>query len=312
MFTATSKRSWQQVVILNSNYNFNIMRSIILLIGILAVLSCKTTKQGSDASGYNEPPPKTVMDAMDPELNLVTDVTWASPEGFDLTMDIYTPNTGRTNYPVIVMFHGGGWLINDKSIMKEPADYLARHGEYVVCNVNYRLLVDQENTVTIDEIIEDAFGAVLWVKSNIAKYKGDPSRLIVTGDSAGGHLASMVATHGDRLSSEGIKGEPWGFNPSWLPANTSAEQIARDQGLEVQAAIISYGAYDLTKRVSDGFETSSNIFWTLAQAEPRGLFGKGTTFDSHPELYERASANYNLLAAKDKTFPPMLFTAGER
>jgi hypothetical protein len=48
---------------------------------------------------------------------LQKDILWASPEGFDLTMDIYTPEFDLDHYPVLVIFHGGGWLINDKSIM---------------------------------------------------------------------------------------------------------------------------------------------------------------------------------------------------
>jgi hypothetical protein len=54
------------------------------------------------------------------------------------------------------MFHGGGWLINDKSIMDQAAKYMASNGEYVVCNVDYRLLGDQGNTVTLNEIVNDA------------------------------------------------------------------------------------------------------------------------------------------------------------
>jgi acetyl esterase/lipase len=102
----------------------------------------------------------------------VSDVKWASPRGFDLTMDIYTPQTGRKKYPVIIMYHGGGWLINNKSIMDEASAWLAGNGEYVVCNVNYRLLGDLDNSVTMDEIVGDAFGALLWVKENIKKYGG--------------------------------------------------------------------------------------------------------------------------------------------
>jgi acetyl esterase len=116
------------------------------------------------------------------------DILWASPKGFNLTMDIYTPTTGKASYPVIIMFHGGGWLINNKNIMTQSAAYLATNGEYVVCNVNYRLLGDLNNTVKMNEIVEDAFGAVLWVKDNISTYKGDATKIIVTGDSAGGQL----------------------------------------------------------------------------------------------------------------------------
>ena len=133
----------------------------ILSIGLmLASISCQP--KNSEEKGNEVKTP----------IILTENVLWASPKGFDLTMDIYTPNTDKSDYPVIIMFHGGGWLINDNSIMQQSAEYLATNGEYVVCNVNYRLLGDLNNTVTINEIVEDAFGAVLWVKEHIKKYKG--------------------------------------------------------------------------------------------------------------------------------------------
>ena len=71
----------------------------------------------------------------------------------------------------MIIFHGGGWLINDNSIMDQMSQYLATNGKYVICNVNYRLLSDIENSVTLDEIVEDAFGAVIWIKNNILNIK---------------------------------------------------------------------------------------------------------------------------------------------
>lgn len=144
--------------------------------------------------------------------SVAENVLWASPGGFDLTMDIYTPRLGKELLPVIVMFHGGGWLINDNSIMDQSAAYLATNGGYVVCNVNYRLLVDNDNRVTMNQIVEDAFGAVLWVQDHISHYGGDPMRLTVTGDSAGGHLAAMIVNSGHQLTSSGFAGQPLGFS----------------------------------------------------------------------------------------------------
>ena len=121
---------------------------------VLALASCSENqelRQNNDPDRYT----------------LVEDVLWASPAGFDLTMDIYTPKSGKDSYPVVVMFHGGGWMINDKSIMDQASAYLATHGEYVICNVDYRLLVDNDNSVTMNQIVDDVFGAVLWVKDHI-------------------------------------------------------------------------------------------------------------------------------------------------
>lgn len=241
-----------------------------------------------------------------------SDVRWASPKGFDLTMDIYTPNTGKASYPVIIMFHGGGWLINNKSIMNEASAYLANNGEYVVCNVNYRLLPDQNNTVKMNEIVEDVFGAVLWVKENIGRYKGNPGQIIVTGDSAGGHLATMVVVQGQNLESDGFAGPTLGFNPSYLPAGKTAEQVANENGLAVQAAMISYGAFDLYGSALNGFEKESNIFWTMGKAKPRGLFGNGINPTDNPAPYKQVSPLFVIPKASERKLPPMLFTVGSK
>lgn len=260
--------------------------------------------------------PKSIMPTPNATANLPysveKDIVWASPQGFDLAMDIYTPKTGKRAYPVIVMFHGGGWLLNNKSIMNEAAEYLATHGDYVVANVDYRLLVDQQNTVTMNQIIEDAFGAVLWVKSNIDQYKGDPDKVIVTGDSAGGHLASSVLMMSDQLSSKGFSNGTDGFNPTWLPEGKSAEDIVRENGLNIQAAMISYGAFDIYAAAKGNFEQPGNMFWTMANAQPRGIFGPDISVTTHPEYYQKVSPVYNIPAASDRNLPPMLFTVGEK
>ena len=52
------------------------------------------------------------------------DIVWASPGGFGLTMDIYSPKKGEGPFPVLVIYHGGGWLINDKSIMDQMVEII--------------------------------------------------------------------------------------------------------------------------------------------------------------------------------------------
>jgi acetyl esterase/lipase len=133
------------------------------------------------------------------EFKVHKDITWASPKNVPLTVDIYVPATGKKNYPVLVIYHGGGWLINNNSIMNSMSEYIASHGEVIVANMNYRLLSNSNNTTNLNEIIEDAFGGVLWVKDNIAQYGGDPKRIAVTGDSAGAHLTAMVLLSGRKL-----------------------------------------------------------------------------------------------------------------
>ena len=189
------------------------------------------------ACGSPQQEPKAHNDPS--RYSLAEDVLWASPGGFDLTMDVYTPVGDNGPYPVLMIFHGGGWLINDKSIMDQMAQYIATNGEYVVCNVDYRLLADQANTVTLDQIIGDVVGSVLWVKERISQYGGDPTQLAVTGDSAGAHLSAAVVNLGNRLSAEPYSEDNLAFKPSYLPQAMTAQQVADSRGVKVQAAQIA-------------------------------------------------------------------------
>lgn len=237
-------------------------------------------------------------------------IEFAKPDNVPLTLDIYVPQTGKKSYPVLVIYHGGGWLINNNSIMHDMATKVAREGEMLVANMNYRLLGDQNNSVTMNQIVEDAFGGLLWVKEHIAKYGGDPERIAITGDSAGGHLVTMILTRGRQLESDGFAGASLGFNPSYLPAGKTAEQIAREDGLKVQAAVVSYGAFDLYFAAQGGFETASNGFWKFANATPRGLFGNDINLNDHPEYYKAVSPIYFVPKASDYPLPPQFVHVG--
>jgi len=218
---------------------------------------------------------------------IVKDLVWTQVAGQPLKLDIYAPalNTIGGQAPVLIVYHGGGWLVNNKSIMDQMSDYVASHSELMVVNVDYRLLSANQNTTRMNQIVEDALGAVAWVKSHIAGYGGNPDKVAVTGDSAGGHLAAMVLMATDKLSVTGFTQGPIGFNPSYIPPGTSLDQL----DLQVQAAVISYGALDLFSPRFDNFETAENGFWKWGNAEPRGIFGPGIDKTSQPEYYRALS-----------------------
>lgn len=240
----------------------------------------------------------------------IADVEWGKPKGFSLTMDIYVPKTEKSSLPVLVIFHGGGWLINNKSIMNQMSEYIVQHSEYIVCNVNYRLLGDNGNTTMMNEIVEDVLGAVLWVKVNIGKYNGDPTKIAVTGDSAGGHLAAMIVNSGNRLESKGFDGPTLGFNPTYLPRGKSAEDIIKEGGLEVQAAILSYGAFDMYAACLGGLEKAGNYFWAFSGNIPRGIFGNEFSVQKNPDMYKAVSPIYNIPNISERKLPPQLAIVG--
>ena len=273
------------------------MKLLVCLVATLFLYSCAESPE--------------LLENNNPEkYTLVKDILWASPDGFDLTMDVYTPTSGKISYPVVVMFHGGGWLINNKSIMDQSAAYLATNSDYVVCNVNYRLLSDHDNTVTLNQIVEDVFGAILWVKENIGEYEGDSTRVAVTGDSAGAHLSAMIVNKGTQLSSRAFSVDSPKFHPSYLPPAKSAEEIAAENGLEVQAAILSYGAFDIYQSAIGGFESIRNPFWLVSLSLGRGIFGDHFNVQDHPELYKALSPLYNIPRSTEHHLPPQLLTVG--
>ena len=241
---------------------------------------------------------------------VASNVHWSAPEGFDLSMDIYTPRSGKASFPVLVIFHGGGWLINDKSIMEQAAKYMVSNGEYVVCNVDDRLLGDQGNTVTLNEIVNDAFGAVLWVKKILRVTAAIPGGSRTNRRQCRCYLAAAVVNLGSNLSSNRYSRDKLAFQPSYLPAGTTAEQIAAENGLAVQVAILSYGVFDLSGRAGSGFESWKNPFGIFGGAMPRGVFGSDYSVQSHPELYDGVSPAHNIPAATERLLPPQLLTVG--
>ncbi|MBD5278322.1 MAG: alpha/beta hydrolase [Bacteroides sp.] len=110
-----------------------------------------------------------------------------------LKLDIHHPADAE-GLPVIVWFHGGGLTGGQKFI---PAELMDRG--YVVVAPNYRLIPD----VSVTECIDDAAEAVDWVLRNISAYGGDPSKVIVSGHSAGGFLTSMIGLDKSRLAEYG-------------------------------------------------------------------------------------------------------------
>ena len=147
-------------------------------------------------------------------------------------------------------------------------------------------------------------------KKYCALRRRSPAGRALTGDSAGAHLAAAVVNLGSNLSSNRYSRDKLAFQPSYLPAGTTAEQIAAENGLAVQAAILSYGVFDLSGRAGSGFESWKNPFWYFGGAMPRGVFGSDYSVQSHPELYDGVSPAHNIPAATERLLPPQLLTVG--
>lgn len=102
---------------------------------------------------------------------------------------IYTPKSGTAPFPVIVYYHGGGWVIANLDTYGPSAQGLCEQTGAVVVSVAYRQAPEHKFPTAHD----DSFKAYQWVVSNAASIKGDPARVAVAGESAGGNLACAVS-----------------------------------------------------------------------------------------------------------------------
>jgi acetyl esterase/lipase len=108
----------------------------------------------------------------------------------ETVLDILQPKEQSTEKrPGVILIHGGGWVNGTKEQRVEYAalKYVA-HG-FVVANVEYRLA----SVAPAPAAVSDVLKAAQWFHKNAGKYRVDTNRIVVTGDSAGGHLALMVA-----------------------------------------------------------------------------------------------------------------------
>jgi acetyl esterase len=130
------------------------------------------------------------------EVASVTDRTVPGPGG-DLPVRVYVPASpdgvaageGAAARPVLVWFHGGGWVIGDLETADGTVRAMANGAGTVVVSVDYRLAPEHPFPAAVD----DALAAVRWVADNAAELGVDPARLAVGGDSAGGNLAAVVS-----------------------------------------------------------------------------------------------------------------------
>jgi acetyl esterase/lipase len=101
---------------------------------------------------------------------------------------VYTPD-GKGPFPVIVYFHGGGWVIADKDVYDGGARGLERQANAIVLSVDYRLAPEHKFPAAWD----DALASYKWALKEAASLNGDPSRIALAGESAGGNLAMATA-----------------------------------------------------------------------------------------------------------------------
>jgi acetyl esterase len=121
------------------------------------------------------------------ELASVTDREIPGPAG-PIPVRVYRP-AGDAPKPVVVYYHGGGWVLGSLETHDGTCRRLADGADAVVVSVDYRMGPEDR----FPAAVEDSYAALTWVAANAAELGADAARLVVAGDSAGGNLAAVTS-----------------------------------------------------------------------------------------------------------------------
>ena len=121
------------------------------------------------------------------ELPKIINQTIPGPAG-EIPIRIYIPVENKI-LPVALFFHGGGWVQGNLDSHDNVVRYLAARSGCIMVSVDYRLAPENP----FPAAVEDAYTALTWVEGNAKSFKGDPTKIAVMGDSAGGNLSAVVA-----------------------------------------------------------------------------------------------------------------------
>lgn len=162
------------------------------------------------------------------EFDLRRDVEYVVHGGQSLKGDLYTPRADG-KYPAVIAIHGGGWQLGSAAGYQYWGPWLAARG-HVLFAITYRF--SKPGQKSFPDAVQDVRAAIQFLKGRAAELKVDPARIALMGDSAGGHLAALVALAGEHPAfKDGNKGDPFGNLPT-----------------EVKAAIPVYGVFDMAEQ----------------------------------------------------------------
>lgn len=220
------------------------------------------------------------------------DVTYKVVDDISLKMDIYYPVKRAGKLPAVVYIHGGGWYSGDKTggAGQDDIPELVDRG-YIVASVNYRLAPEYKFPAQI----EDIKCAIRFLRENAAVYGIDTAHIGAFGDSAGGHLASLL---GVTDAAAGFQGLGW----------------YDEQSDKVQAVVNMFGPADLTLNFQkDRSLLIEHVFGTIdenssiiRQASPISY----VSFDDPPFLIIHGDKDNEICPCQSEILYQKLVSAG--
>jgi acetyl esterase/lipase len=152
------------------------------------------------------------------------DTSWVENKHLDIPyasvsknqkLNVYLPNKGKGPFPVILVVHGGGWMMGDRTDMHIAPMLEGLKRGYAVVSTGYRLSGEAKFPAQIRDVKE----AVRWIRLHAKEYNLDGSRIAAWGESAGGHLVALLGTSVTSLdASETVPSAKIQAVVAWFPA----------------------------------------------------------------------------------------------
>jgi acetyl esterase/lipase len=209
------------------------------------------------------------------DVERIRDIPYHRARGITLKLDVYRNRSRPQNCPVLLEIHGGGWVVGSKNQQGIPMMLRMAAQGWMCVSANYRL----SPHATFPEHLIDLKHAIRWIREHAAEYGGDPDFVIVAGQSAGGHLASLLA-----------------LTPNQPELQPGIENV----DTRVRGCVSFYGVYDFTDRYA---------LWRnpeLARLLEEQVLK--TALDEDREAYEKASP----MSHVSPDDPPFLVIHGNR
>jgi len=210
-----------------------------------------------------------------PDVERLRDIEYAREGGRPIRLDVYRRKDRPTGCPTILQVHGGAWILGSKNEQGIPLMLELASRGWVCVNANYRL----SPRATFPDPLIDLKRAIAWIRKHGPEYGANPDFLVVTGGSAGGHLAALVA----------------------LTANCPEYQPGfEDVDTSVRACVPFYGVYDFTDR--HGHYRNPGLLRLLERRVMK------QRFSDSPEAFHRASP----MSCVTASAPPFFVIHGDR
>lgn len=174
------------------------------------------------------------LNALAPEVAEVADRTIDGPDGA-LRLRLYRPE-GVGPFPVVVYIHGGGWVLCSLETHDNVCRHLCVGAGALVVSVDYRLSPEHRFPAALD----DSIAALRWVAAHIGRFDGDPARLAIAGDSAGGNLAAAVALRSRDEGGPSLVGQLLVYPVTDYPSDAMASYAENGEGYGLTRASMEH------------------------------------------------------------------------